>query len=177
MSRLERSATMSACRQYRYSLWRNWRGLLSEANGYAMFVGLNPSAADETTDDPTIRRCISFAQTWGYEGLCMTNLFAFRATYPADMLAAVDPIGPANDQTLRGLAEDAGVIVAAWGVHGSHRGRDADVLAMLPSLHYLRLTKAGYPGHPLYLPKTLTPAEWLASNTGIKGAAKPSALE
>jgi len=167
--RMERSATISACRQYRYSLWRNWRDPLSEAYGYAMFVGLNPGTADETTDDPTIRRCISFARAWGYEGLCMTNIFAFRATYLADMLAAADPIGPANDQTLRDLAEGAGVIVAAWGVHGSHLGRDADVRAMLPRMHYLRLTKAGYPGHPLYyLPKTLTPTEWLASNEAVE---------
>ena len=81
LERMERRATISACRQYRYSLWRNWRDPLSEAYGYAMFVGLNPGTSDETTDDPTIRRCISFARAWGYEELCMTNIFAFRATY------------------------------------------------------------------------------------------------
>ena len=80
-----------------------------------MFVGLNPSTADETNDDPTIRRCISFAQAWGYEGLCMTNLFAFRATEPSDMMKSPDPVGPENDQALINLAESAGVVVAAWG--------------------------------------------------------------
>lgn len=163
---MEKSARFSPCRRYRYSLWRNWRGLLPETKGYAMFVGLNPSTADETNDDPTIRRCIAFAQAWGYEGLCMTNLFAFRATAPADMIAADDPVGPENDQTLRDLAESAGVVVAAWGVHGTHGGRHNAVRAMLPRLHYLRLTKDGHPGHPLYLPKSLVPVPWAPPNAG-----------
>lgn len=160
---MERSARLSPCRRYRYSLWRNWRGLLPEAKGYAMLVGLNPSTADETNDDPTIRRCIAFAQAWGYEGLCMTNLFAFRATAPVDMMDADDTVGPDNDRALRDLAETAGVVVAAWGVHGTFGGRNRAVRAMLPRLHYLRLTKNGHPGHPLYLPKTLVPTEWMRS--------------
>ncbi|HWP13520.1 MAG TPA: DUF1643 domain-containing protein [Ramlibacter sp.] len=159
---MENGARFSPCRSYRYSLWRSWPGLPSTAKGYAMFVGLNPSTADETEDDPTIRRCIDFAQAWGYEGLVMTNLFAFRATDPAVMLAQADPVGQDNDQTLCDLAETAGVVVAAWGVHGAHRARDAEVRTMLPKLHYLRLTKHGHPGHPLYLPKTLLPVQWAA---------------
>lgn len=125
-----------------------------------MFIGLNPSTADEVNDDPTIKRCIAFAQAWGYEGLCMTNLFAFRATYPKDMMKADDPVGPDNDQTLRDLSEGAGVVVAAWGVDGTYGGRHNAVRAMLPNLHYLRLTKDGHPGHPLYLPKILVPIPW-----------------
>lgn len=163
---MERSAIFSPCRRYRYSLWRNWRGLglLPDENSYAMFVGLNPSTADEQNDDPTIRRCIAFAKAWGFDGLCMTNLFAFRATKPADMMAEADPIGEDNDRTLIELAQGAGVVVAAWGVHGTHRGRAAEVVKMLPNLHYLMLTKDGHPGHPLYLPKTLLPVEWVSSN-------------
>lgn len=122
-----------------------------------MFVGLNPSTADETQDDPTIRRCIAFAKSWGYAGLCMTNLFAFRATDPKDMMVAADPVGPENDGYLLALAGDTGVIVAAWGANGTHLGRDADVCKLLPVLHCLALTKDGHPGHPLYLRKTLTP--------------------
>lgn len=158
---MEKNARFSPCRRYRYSLWRNWHGLLTNANGYAMFVGLNPSTADETNDDPTIRRCIAFAQAWGYEGLCMTNLFAFRATAPTEMMRANDPVGPDNDRTLRELAAAAGVVIAAWGVHGTYGNRHTVVRTMLPRLHYLRLTKDGHPGHPLYLPKDLKPVEWL----------------
>ena len=151
---IKSSATFSPCRQYRYSLWRHWG---DPAGGYAMFVGLNPSTADETMDDPTIRRCIGFAKDWGYAGLCMTNLFAFRATQPADMKAVADPIGPDNDQALLRMAQGSGVIVAAWGVDGAHLGRGDVVRGMLPNLHFLKLTQAGHPSHPLYLPKILKP--------------------
>jgi hypothetical protein len=109
-----------------------------------MIVGLNPSTADETADDPTIRRCVAFARDWGHGSLCMTNLFAYRATKPADMLAQDDPVGPENDDALRRLAGSAG-------------GRHNAVRAMMPRLHYLRLTKDG---HPLYLPAVLRPIPW-----------------
>ena len=125
-----------------------------------MFIGLNPSTADEANDDPTVRRCIRFAQSWGYGALCMTNIFAYRATDPADMLVQDDPVGPENDAYLRRLAAGAGVVVAAWGTHGTHMGRHKAVRAMLPRLHYLRLTKDGHPGHPLYLPAILKPVAW-----------------
>lgn len=160
---MTRQTILSPCRTYRYTLWREWIG----GDGYAMFVGLNPSTADETQDDPTIRRCIGFAKSWGYAGLCMTNLFAFRATKPEDMKAAADPVGPENDTHLRTLAAEAGVIVAAWGANGTYRGRDAEVQKLLPSLHCLALTKGGHPGHPLYLLKTLSPVP-MGSNAGVE---------
>jgi hypothetical protein len=152
---MERGARLSPCRTYRYALWRRWGD-----GPHAMFVGLNPSTADETADDPTIRRCIAYARAWGYGALCMANLFAYRSTQPADMLAQDDPVGPENDGYLRRLAAEAGVVVAAWGTHGTHGGRHRAVRAMLPGLHYLRLTKDGHPGHPLYLPASLRPAAW-----------------
>ena len=151
---LEGSAVLSPCRLFRYSLWRRWD---DPAKGYAMFVGLNPSTADETMDDPTIRRCIGFAKAWGYAGLCMTNLFAFRATEPSDMRDACEPVGTENDETLKNLARDASIVVAAWGTNGTFLGRDSEVRTLLPNLHCLRLTKAGHPSHPLYLPGDLVP--------------------
>ena len=147
-------ATFSPCRNYRYSLWRRWLGHDSR---YAMFIGLNPSTADETHDDPTIKRCIAFAKVWGYSGLYMVNLFAFRATNPRVMLRATDPVGPDNDEHLQRLAQGAGVVIAAWGARGTHLGRDHHVREIIPNLHYLRLTKDGHPGHPLYLPSDLQP--------------------
>jgi hypothetical protein len=125
-----------------------------------MFIGLNPSTADESKDDPTIRRCIGFTKSWGYSALCMVNLFAYRATNPADMKKVTDPIGPYNDSYLLTLAEDAGVVIAAWGMHGVYRGRNEVVRNLIPNLNYLRLTKDGHPGHPLYLPSNLTPQPW-----------------
>jgi len=155
-------AEVSPCRKYRYVLWREWENASGSCPvRYAMIVGLNPSTADETNDDPTVRRCTAFARAWGCGALCMTNLFAYRATEPALMLAQPDPIGPDNDDTLVRMAANASVIVAAWGIHGNYLGRAAAVKRMLPRLHYLRLTKQGHPGHPLYLPATLRPIEWV----------------
>jgi hypothetical protein len=156
---MKRGAEFSPCRRYRYALMRMW----NPGTGCAMFVGLNPSTADENVDDPTIRRCIAFSKAWGFGGLLMTNLFAYRATQPADMLAQDDPVGPDNDASLRRLAAKAGVVVAAWGTHGTHGGRHRAVRDMLPGLHYLRLTKDGHPGHPLYLPASLRPVAWVNS--------------
>lgn len=158
----------SACGTYRYALTRH----LSEASVHgrpgfrsAAFIGLNPSTADAATDDPTIRRCIQFATSWGFDRLVMANLFAFRATDPREMLRAEDPVGPANDDLLRKAAVRADLVLACWGAHGGHRDRDADVVRLIreaggPPLHVLKLTKGGCPAHPLYLPKTLTPQEW-----------------
>lgn len=153
-----RTAAFSPCRNYRYSLLRRWG---APEQGYAMFIGLNPSTADEEADDPTIRRCMQYAKDWGYGALCMTNLFAFRATDPDMMKAHPEPVGPDTDAVLANLAGSAGVVVAAWGNHGSHRGRDQEVIKCMPQLHCLTVTKQGQPGHPLYLSKTLTPKRFL----------------
>jgi len=84
---INKRAAFSPCRTFRYSLWHQWG---DDSLGYAMFIGLNPSTADETLDDPTVRRCINFARDWGYGALCMTNLFAFRSTDPSVMKAHPD---------------------------------------------------------------------------------------
>lgn len=146
------SATISPCNRYRYDLWRHW------AHGpYCMFIGLNPSTADGLNDDPTIRRCISFAKAGGYGALCMTNLFAYRATSPTVMKSVPDPIGEENDGYLTSLAAGAGIVIAAWGVHGVHRKRADKVIEMIPFLHCLGVTKEGHPKHPLYLSKNCKP--------------------
>ncbi|MBC8451295.1 MAG: DUF1643 domain-containing protein [Planctomycetes bacterium] len=150
---MESSAELSACRTYRYALWRKWDSTLP----YAMFVGLNPSTADEVQDDPTIRRCVRFARDWGYGSLCMVNLFAYRATSPRDMKAAEDPVGPINDRWLKELATEAGIVIAAWGNHGAFLGRSSAVRRLVPVLHCLGLNKSGEPVHPLYQPVTAIP--------------------
>ena len=94
---------------YRYALWRVWDDSVPQA----MFIGLNPSTAEESNDDKTLRRCISFSKAWGYGGVCMANLFAFRATDPDDMKLARDPVGPENDSWIIQLASEADIVVAA----------------------------------------------------------------
>ncbi len=150
---MKANAKLSKCRRYRYALWRTW----DESKPYVMFIGLNPSTADESEDDPTIRRCTNYARDWGYGGLCMVNLFSFRATEPSDMMAAEDPVGPENDTWLQQLAKDAGVIVAAWGNNGCYLGRSHEIACMFPNLKCLKINKSGEPAHPLYLRRSAIP--------------------
>lgn len=146
-------ANFSECRKYRFALWRKW----DESKPYAMFIGLNPSTADEIENDPTITRCINYAKSWGYGGLCMANLFAFRATEPTNMMAAIDPIGIGNDEWLIKLSENAGVVVAAWGNNGNYLNRSKQVVELLQNLHCLKMNQSGEPAHPLYQKSDLQP--------------------
>lgn len=143
---LKNTAQLSPCRQYRYALWRTW----DNAKPRAMFIGLNPSTADENNDDPTLVRCMNFARDWGYGSVCTANLFAYRATAPADMKAATDPVGQDNDQWLKKLADEAGLIVAAWGNDGAFMDRSSQVRALIPGMHCLKMNQSGEPAHPLY---------------------------
>jgi hypothetical protein len=150
-------ALFSPCRTYRYALWRTW----DERLPAVLFVGLNPSTADETADDPTVRRCRGFARDWGYGGFVLCNLFAYRATDPRALLRAEEPVGPENDRWLRHYSEQAGLIVAAWGVRGGWRGRDREVLGMREEWRCLGTGKAGFPRHPLYVRRDCVPASYL----------------
>ncbi len=171
-------------------MWREWRGYgrddtwdwLTDDDGKpaldgagvplgkpksALFVMLNPSTADGVEDDPTIRRCVSFAQAWGYDRMEVVNLFAWRATDPREILAMTgigDPIGPANQRHVEAAVWDSGLVVCAWGTHGAHIGHDETVLGWIEDAsgvtHALRLTKDGHPSHPLYLPASLKPFAW-----------------
>jgi hypothetical protein len=122
-----------------------------------MFIGLNPSTADETKNDPTVRRCIRFAKDWGYRELVMTNLFGWRDADPDGMKSADDPIGPGNNEALLALSGGAVLVVAAWGVHGSYRNRDRWAVENIPSMRCLGLTKDGFPRHPLYVKADVIP--------------------
>ena len=150
-------AFFSPCGKYRYTLWRHFSDLFSGGKGYAMFIGLNPSTADELNNDPTVTRCINYSKAWGFDGYCMTNLFAWRSTDPAGMLSQKDPVGSRNDEFLVEVASRAAIVVAAWGVDGTHLDRDKQVLNLLGNVYCLGLTKDGIPRHPLYMPKNIEP--------------------
>jgi hypothetical protein len=159
------SAEISPCQRYRYKLYREWNDINAQRFRFVMWIGLNPSTADATQDDPTIRRCREFTRAWGFASMVMCNIFAYRATDPRVMKAAADPIGPDNDRTLQWVARSAALVICAWGAHGTHLDRDQRVREILPpsKLHYLRLTKDGHPGHPLYLPAHLDPQPWTSN--------------
>ena len=171
---MKRETIFSPCRKYRYTLWREWGCDLFEGDGvnrdrgFVQFIGLNPSTADETKDDPTIRRCIGFSRDWGYGAMVMTNIFAFRATDPEMMKACDSPETPdlslENRHHIMNLAREAGIVIAAWGKHGKHMGLGADTLLCFKQnglkIHHLGLNGDGTPKHPLYLKATTKPTEF-----------------
>lgn len=142
-----RDAFLSPDGVYRWWLRRYW----STAPLLAI-VGLNPSTADATKDDPTIRRCVSFARAWGHGGIEMLNLYAFRSTDPRGLLTAPDPVGPGNDDCLD-IKTKGRRVLCAWGAGGGNRARVVtnNLRALGRELVCLGLTKEGHPRHPLYV--------------------------
>lgn len=144
-----RDAILDARRRYRYLLVREW-----DENGKRVaFVLLNPSTADASQDDPTIRRCIGLAKTSGFGSLAVVNLFAFRSTDPGRLAKARDPIGPDNDNYILNACTSAQLTIAAWGNHGRLQERGRAVCALLATvpLFCFGKTDRGEPRHPLYL--------------------------
>ncbi len=141
-------------RRYRFQLSRSW----DRTARYLGWVMLNPSTADETLDDPTIRRCMGFARRDGFTGIMVANLYPLRATSPADLWAAPEERRLGNehyaDDAIRQLWPACEAIVVAWGAHASraeHRvTRALDILEGVPVYH-LGKTKNGEPRHPLML--------------------------
>jgi hypothetical protein len=153
-------AEFSPCRRYRYILRRQW-----SAARPVGFVLLNPSTADETQDDPTIRRCIGYAKAWGAGGLVLGNLFGLRSTDPRALRSHDDPVGPGNDAALLYMVGeiDRAPLICGWGSHGTFMGRGKEVLARLrewgATPMALTQTASGEPGHPLYLRADAKPVE------------------
>ena len=156
-----KGAIISYCQKYRYALWRNW----DLTKDKVMFIGLNPSTADHIEDDPTIRRCINFAKSWGYGGLYMTNLFSYRTSNPDKLRKAKDPIGnPKNDEWIKKLYSQSSIIIAAWGNLSLHKNRKKEISHLCPNMHCLKTNKTGNPGHPLYQPSNLKPVKFVSSS-------------
>ena len=154
------TATFDASRSYRFSLTRTWDPGGPRVN----FLMLNPSTADALVLDPTVRRCVGFARTWGFGSLEVTNLFAYRATDPRVLIARDEPVGDGNDRSILEAARAADSVVVAWGARGSHRRRGDEVADLLDGLGVrplaLRETRGGHPAHPLYISGDTVPGPW-----------------
>lgn len=152
-------AVYSDCERYRYLLTRCWG-----PGSKALFVMLNPSTATEVQNDPTVERCERRARALGYGAFRVTNIFAFRATDPKVMRAEADPVGPANDLAILDSLPWADLVLCAWGNHGLHVNRGAEVAALLRKakvpLWHLGLTGQGQPRHPLYVGYDQQPQPW-----------------
>lgn len=135
---------------YRYRLWRHWDPALPKL----CIIMLNPSTANAEQNDPTISRCINLAKEWGYGGVEVVNLFAYRATNPRDLWQADDPVGPSNDRYIKYAAAHSESCVVAWGnLPPTRLARAKSVLQILRARKLLcpGVTKLSHPRHPLYL--------------------------
>lgn len=152
-------ALISPCGKYRYWLTRNIESLFPSSS-CIIWVMLNPSTADASLDDPTIRKCIGFTKRLRCKKLVVINLFAFRATHPKELKKAEDPFGPDNEDwqhsILTRMADTPNRIIAAWGIHGTLLNAGDDFKSILTEKNKpawcLGLTKNGQPKHPLMVP-------------------------
>lgn len=149
-----KDAKLSFCGLYRYWLLRRWDPGLPTAG----FIMLNPSTADHEFDDPTIRKCVEFARTWGCGGIEVVNLFALRATDPKELgRFKGDVVGLDNDLNIGDVLTRCKPLVAAWGNNVPRKllDRVAAVKRIMVEagrpVHCLKKNQNGSPGHPLYI--------------------------
>jgi hypothetical protein len=159
---MQNPCVFSPDRRYRYTLIHRWDELLNPNHGIA-WICLNPSTADENQLDPTLRRIRDFSACWGYSFFVMLNLFAWRATLPAEMKRAEDPVGPENDHWIQYWTSRVDRVVLGWGEHGAHNGRDKEVLRYLDRSKTFCLDRnsSSQPKHPLYVAKARQPCQYL----------------
>src|SRR5687768_4348302 len=155
-------AIFSDCERYRYRLWRVW----DKSKPRICFVMLNPSTADENVLDPTVSRCKTRAETLGYGGLEVVNIFALRSTDPKALYEVKEPVSVcANIDAIADAVNTSEIAVCAWGTHGKYLGIGPEIKNWLQEFfpektHYLKLNADGSPAHPLYLPYSLQPVLW-----------------
>jgi hypothetical protein len=151
--KVEKAAFVTRCGQFRYWLTRNW----SNAGPVLVFIMLNPSTANAKIDDATIRKCMGFAKRFGFGGIAVVNLFAYRTRWPSELIGAQYPVGELNDHHIKRIVGNAlfngGKVICAWGPSASRTNRPEEVMELLSGvkLYCLSKTKDGSPGHPLML--------------------------
>lgn len=161
MSSVACGALLSECGKFRYRLWRRWDAELQPLG----FVMLNPSTADATDDDQTIRKCVGFAKRLGYGAIEVVNLYAYRATKPKDLRAAGYPVGPDNDTHIEWVAaHTGGKMICAWGSNAKGLARPDEVLKSLRAWGVaplaLQINDGGIPAHPVMLPYACVPTHF-----------------
>lgn len=152
-------AVFDRSERYRYALGRRW----DDGGRSVCFCLLNPSTADASVLDPTLTRCYGYARGWGFNAFEVTNAFALRSTDPNGLRQVEDPVGPGNDEHIVEIARASDLVVVGWGTHARLGDRHARLIGLLSgvcTLTCLGVTKDGYPKHPLYLRKDLTPVAY-----------------
>lgn len=151
---------------YRYELYRNW----DASKEMVFFIMLNPSKADAESDDPTIRRCIGFAKSWGYGSICVGNLFPFRTTDPKTLLKCENPFGERNIKHLKYMSQISSMTICAWGnkaivdnILKTNKCSIGDLIGGIEGaedLHCIAVSKDNVPKCPLYLKSDLLPVPY-----------------
>lgn len=162
MQYVSQNARFSSCGTYRYQLQREWE----DGKDTVLFIGLNPSTADHRRDDPTIRRCVGFARSWGFKQMEIVNLFAYRATLPGDLKRAAEPVGIENDRWIADAHARAVLTIACWGNDGEYLQRASAVCEKFSEMHCLKINKSRQPAHPLYLKAGLKPRNFVYGESG-----------
>jgi hypothetical protein len=148
-----KSAVISEDNNYRYQLSRIW----DESKPAVLFIMLNPSIADASIDDPTIRRCINFAKSWGYGGLYVGNLYAYRSTDPKALKYVENPVGDDNICHIQSLVTLVDKVIYAW---GNNQKEPEWLQSIVETPYCIELSKKRVPKHPLYLKGDLQPIQY-----------------
>ncbi len=157
----DKGAVFSEDRKYRYALWRIW----DPTKPLVMFIGVNPSTANEVKTDATITRVRNFASDWGYGGFYMMNLFGIVSKYPEVLVTDPNPVGD-NNGWLEKIAARCSTVIFAWGAFKQAKERCKDVIAMFPDACCLKHNKDGSPMHPLMALGSLTPIKFANQGEG-----------
>lgn len=145
MAQTTRSAILSDDGKYRYKLERKWGPDASKMVGFIM---LNPSIANDKKDDPTMKRVINFAKSWGFDGVIVCNLYAHISPHRKELKHVDDPLGPENERYVREIVATCSQIVYGWGNDGSE---PQWLRELVPSPYCIKMNKGGQPKHPLYI--------------------------
>lgn len=156
-------AEFSRSMLHRFTLWRAWGD-----GPRVAFIGMNPSTATATENDPTVTRCINYARDWGFAGMFMLNVMAWRQTDPRLLPPSDLDVAPGENllaifRTVELVRSAGGLVVCAWGAHRRVVRLVAAqglVERVGPPVYVLGLTKDGHPRHPLYMRRDLRPARW-----------------
>lgn len=181
LEKVRATAVISDCGLYRYLLTRSWG---PRDGRHVTWLMLNPSTADASVDDQTIRKCMGFARQWGFGGIQVVNLFALRSRHPAELLKAADPVGPDFDLYLRKALSTTSLLIAAWGCESTLRR--SPTLSSMPNKVFARIrqvnpwlpieclgtTPAGTPYHPLMLSYARAREPFLIDISAIEDARK-----
>jgi hypothetical protein len=164
-------AIFSEDRRYRYLLWRNWYWGWGETEPWLLFVGLNPSVANETSSDATVSQIIGRAKRLGYRGLLVCNVYAYVSTDPNGLKATANPTGPDNPDWIERAAKLAQQVWCGWGNAGGQKAEmvEAILRSAHPELYCIGTTKDGHPQHPRGIPLTEQPRLYIkpTGNAGI----------